>query len=390
MTYHHIRYAKAARMGEPQMVPYEEPGDEAPEAIACPQNEFRLGFVMGEGEPMAQSEDCHFLSIYTPSREGRLPVLVWIHGGAYMTGCGEESAYDASALAEQGDIVVVTLSYRLGVWGYLYNPQGEPQNLGLKDQLTALRWVHENIARYGGDPQQVTLAGQSAGGHSVAALIAYCKEPLFHKAIIQSAPLGFGFGKGYLAKQYHDFVQLVGKPMAEATTEEVLVAQKRLVEASGKQMCFAPHVPGIGKEIAVPSLKRVLITWQGDDTAPFVAMMLGHEETFGNTLDRWATKMTTSLVFGRGSKRYASLLKRRGIEVSLRKLCWRPEGSRFGACHCLELALLFGSWDRWKGVGMLGNVDEAEWRERAQTLRKQWLAFISSAKKHNVKDVSTL
>ena len=132
LTYHHIRYAKAARFGEPQIAPYEEPTHKDFGVVACPQNRHRMGFVMGDGEPLTLSEDCHFLSIYTPSREGKRPVLVWIHGGAYMTGSGEESAYDGSALAEEADIVVVTVSYRLGVFGYLYNPQGKPQILGSK------------------------------------------------------------------------------------------------------------------------------------------------------------------------------------------------------------------------------------------------------------------
>ena len=376
LTYHHIRYAKAARFGEPQIAPYEEPTHEDFGVVACPQNRHRMGFVMGDGEPLTLSEDCHFLSIYTPSREGKHPVLVWIHGGAYMTGSGEESAYDGSAFAEEGNIVVVTVSYRLGVFGYLYNPQGEPQNLGLKDQLTALRWVRENISRFGGDPEQVTLAGQSAVGHSGASPIAYCNEPLFRRAIIQSAPLGFGFSKKYLAGQYHDFLQLLGKPIAEATTEELLHAQKLLAKSSGKAMCFAPYVPLLGKEIATPSLEKVLITWQRDDASPFVAMKLGHEESFGGVLDRLATKISTSLVFKNGSRKYASHLKQHGIEACLHELTWRPEGSRFGACHCLELCLLFGTYERWRGVGMLGRIDATEWHKRSQALRKQWLEFI--------------
>lgn len=378
-TYHHIRYANSTRYGEPQLNSFEEPKNLGSEVVAFPQNRHRLGFIMGDGESLTLSEDCHFLSIYTPSREGKRPVLVWIHGGAYMTGCGEESAYDGSALAEEGNIVVVTVSYRLGVFGYLYNPQGEPQNLGLKDQLTALRWVQENISFYGGDPQQVTLAGQSAGAHGVASLISYCKEPLFRKAIIQSAPLGLWFSKNYLSKQYHDFLQLIGKPVAEASITEMLLAQKRLIETSGKQMSFSPYVPTLGKKISVPSLEKVLITWQKDDTSPFVAMRLKHEGTFGGIIDRWATRLSTSLVFKRGNRMYASFLKKNGIEVQLWELSWRPHGSRFGACHCLELALLFGSWERWKGVGMIGDTDETEWRKHSKRLRKQWLEFIKSA-----------
>lgn len=374
--YHHIRYAKASRFGEPSLVSFEESMLDDSTVVSCPQNKFRLGFIMGDGEQTMQDEDCHFLSICTPSGDGRRPVLVWIHGGAYIAGCGGKSAYDATALAEEGDIVVVSVTYRLGVFGYLYNPEGEPRNLGLKDQMAALKWIHENISLFGGDPYQVTLAGQSAGGHSVASLISCCKEPYFRKAIIQSAPLGFQFGEKFLNKQYHDFLHLLGKPVAEATTAEMLLAQKRLMEASGKAMCFSPYVPALGKEMATPSLEKVLITWQKDDTSPFVAMRLKDEKTLGGFLDRLMTKISTWFIFKTINRRYASFLKENGIEVLMHELSWRPEGSKFGACHCLELSLLFGSWERWKGTGMLGQTDEAEWKKHSQELRKQWLEFI--------------
>lgn len=374
--YHHIRYAKAVRFGEPVLVTFDESMLDDSTVVLCPQNKFRLGFIMRDGEQTIQDEDCHFLSIYTPSRYGNRPVLVWIHGGAYIAGSGGESAYDGAALAEEGDIVVVSVTYRLGVFGYLYNPDGTPQNLGLKDQMTALKWVHENISRFGGDPDQVTLAGQSAGGHSVASLISYCKEPYFRKAIIQSAPLCFQFGEKFLKKQYHDFLDLLGKPVAEATTTEMLIIQKRLKEASGKSMCFSPYVPALGNEIACPSVEKVLITWQKDDASPFVAMRLKHESCFGGAIDRLATRLSTWFVFKAMSRRYALFLKRNDIEVHMRELDWRPKGSRFGACHCLELSLLFGSWERWKGAGMLGQTDEAEWKKHSQELRKQWLQFI--------------
>ena len=169
---------------------------------------------------------------------------------------------------------------------------------------------------------------------------------------------------------------MIGKPVAEATTEEMLIAQKQLIQACGKSMCFSPYVPSLGKRTACPSLDKVLITWQKDDTSPFVAMRLKHENGFGGPIDRLATGFSTWIVFKTMNRRYASFLKRNDIEVQMRELEWHPEGSRFGACHCLELSLLFGSWERWKGAGMLGDISEAEWKSRSQQLRKQWLDFI--------------
>ena len=118
---------------------------------------------MGGHDELTQTEDCHFLSIYTPSRKGARPVLVWIHGGAYLAGSAEEAAYDGSMLAEEGDIVVVAISYRLGAFGYLHDIDNRIVNLGLKDQIAALQWVRENISCFGGDPDKITLADNRPG-----------------------------------------------------------------------------------------------------------------------------------------------------------------------------------------------------------------------------------
>lgn len=375
-VFRHIQYATAGRFEEPVLVGFSEGRNEDHKPTACPQNPFRLGFLMGKQEVCEFSEDCQFLNIWTPSREGNYPVLIWIHGGAYIGGSGEESAYDAGSLSDEGDIVVVTISYRLGVFGYLYNHEGPTQNLGLKDQMMALRWVHENISHFGGDPQRVTLAGQSAGGHSVAALIATCKEPYFHKAIIQSAPLCIQFTKKYLKRQYKSFIKQLKKPYSDASVADMLHVQEELIVNSGKSMCFAPFVPGLLKEIAVPSLEKVLITWQKDDSSPFVAMRLNHEEKFGNIIDRLATLISTWIVFKMHGRRYAAFLKQKGIKVWTNELDWRPKASPFGACHCLELSLLFGTWERWKDIAMLGKTEEDEWKMRRNHLRSQWIEFI--------------
>jgi para-nitrobenzyl esterase len=139
-------------------------------------------------------EDCLFLNVYTPrADDGRRPVLVWIHGGAYTIGSGD--LYDGSSLARRGDVVVVTLNYRLGVLGWLALDHLDSSlagsgNNGIRDQIEALRWVRHNIASFGGDPGNVTLFGESAGGGSIAALLgAPDADGLYHKAIIQSGPV---------------------------------------------------------------------------------------------------------------------------------------------------------------------------------------------------------
>jgi len=140
------------------------------------------------------SEDCLTLNVWTASTTAKAPVIVWIHGGALVTGSSKETLYDGSALAAAG-VTVVSINYRLGVLGWLAHPDLSAEspvaisgNYGLLDQVAALQWVKTNIAAFGGDPDNVTIAGESAGGLSVMYLMASpLARGLFHKAIAQSA-----------------------------------------------------------------------------------------------------------------------------------------------------------------------------------------------------------
>ncbi|MGE3327693.1 MAG: carboxylesterase/lipase family protein, partial [Acidimicrobiia bacterium] len=141
----------------------------------------------------AQSEDCLSLNVWTPACDGgRRPVMVWIHGGAFLTGSGATPTFDGSSFAREHDIVVLTINYRLNVFGFLHLGGIDPSevgsgNCGLLDQIAALEWVKENISRLGGDPANVTLFGESAGAMSVGILLATpAARGLFRKAILQS------------------------------------------------------------------------------------------------------------------------------------------------------------------------------------------------------------
>lgn len=179
--------------------------------------------------PEECSEDCLYLSVWTPSRHfdpaDKLPVMVWYHGGAYIQGADHEPEFDGEAFNRNG-VILVTVPYRLGVFGYLAHPDlsrennGHSGNFALLDQICALEWVKRNIASFGGDPDNVTIFGQSAGGGSVQAL---CASPLarglFHKAIIMSAtalqslvdPMTLADGEQF----GQDFAGFMGKSIAE-------------------------------------------------------------------------------------------------------------------------------------------------------------------------------
>ena len=157
----------------------------------CPQTPSRLRFAMGDFIAQ-QDEDCLHVTVWTPNADsGRRPVLVWLHGGAYMSGAGAIDWYSGEALAREGDMVVVGVNYRVGVLGFLYRPDWSPGNLGLLDQQAALEWVRDNIAAFGGDPGNFTLWGQSAGAQSISFLLARPQtRGLFRRVILQSPPLG--------------------------------------------------------------------------------------------------------------------------------------------------------------------------------------------------------
>lgn len=159
---------------------------------ACYQPVPRTASIYAD-PPATMSEDCLLLNVWTPEKATKAPVMVWIHGGSLTGGAGSETMYDGTALAKRG-IVVVSINYRLGILGYMAHPALSAEspdhvsgNYGLLDQIEALRWVKRNIAAFGGDPDNVTVAGESAGALSVMYLMgAPSARGLFAKAIIES------------------------------------------------------------------------------------------------------------------------------------------------------------------------------------------------------------
>lgn len=168
-------------------------------------------------------EDCLTLNVWTPpgNPAGR-PVMVWIHGGSFTNGSG--ALYNARELATRGDIIVVTVNYRLGALGFLAHPAlgppGDVGNYGLADQQAALRWVRDNIAKFGGDPDKVTVAGESAGGISVCDhLVAPDSAGLFRAAIIQSAPCQAQLALPDAEKSSLDYAAEMGCGQAESAAQ---------------------------------------------------------------------------------------------------------------------------------------------------------------------------
>ncbi|MFN8031794.1 MAG: carboxylesterase/lipase family protein [Mycobacterium sp.] len=175
----------------------------------------------GRDDPKIRDEACLTVTVWSPQREPGtlLPVMVWIPGGAFVYGAGQLQLYNGSRLAANGDVVVVNVTYRLGVFGGFELEDlgpGFADNLCLRDQLAALSWVQANIAAFGGDPRQVTIFGESAGATSVLALLACpAARGLFERAIAQSPALPLIADRDTRARRAREFIDLVGARPAE-------------------------------------------------------------------------------------------------------------------------------------------------------------------------------
>ena len=159
----------------------------------APQHPFINPITSSPVKPLKQREDCLNLNIFTPSQEKKLPVMVWIHGGGFQGGSASLPEYDGTKLANFGNVVVVSINYRLACLGFLrlcdisHGVIPSTGNEGLGDQITALKWIQNNIHHFGGDKNNVTIFGESAGAMSIACLLACAAaNRLFHKAILQS------------------------------------------------------------------------------------------------------------------------------------------------------------------------------------------------------------
>jgi para-nitrobenzyl esterase len=231
--------------------PWTQVRDASLPGSACPQPASFFG-------PGSTDEDCLYLNVYAPQSDAqRLPVIVWIHGGDFVSGQGSD--YDGAALVQAGNVIVVSINYRLGIFGYLSHPaldRGSADhssgNYGLMDQLFALHWVRDNIRAFGGDPHNVTVAGESAGGLSVLSLLASPPAAgLFQRAIVESG----GFRLAWPSA--HD-AEAAGRKMAAVlgctadvasclrglSVEQLLDAQDETGMSLQALLQWGPHVGG--------------------------------------------------------------------------------------------------------------------------------------------------
>ena len=403
-----------------------------------PFNEAGDPVLGGHGSPPFD-EDCLTLNVWTPGADDDArPVLVWIHGGGFVSGSGTMPGYAGETFARDGDLVVVTVNYRLGPLGYLFFGAAGPDrdggeevgedagagNFWLTDQLAALRWVRENIAALGGNPDNVTVAGQSGGALSTAALAGHPEgRTLFRRAVLQSPPLGLRLPtRAESLQRTAAFLEITGtKDLGELRA----VPWPRLVEATGEMFGrtmrwgywptpFLPVLDGV-------TLDRHPVDALLHDDSLDIDVLIGwtrEEATFGFALDpRYAAATGEQVIaraadtFGdRAAEAYAAYAAARpgarpvdvlmdlvsdelfrvpGVGLAERRAAaGRPvwayqfdfptpaHGGRLAAAHCLELPFVFDNFDAWSDAPFLAGIDPAVRDGLAASMHRAWISFI--------------
>ncbi|WP_433235051.1 alpha/beta fold hydrolase [Streptosporangium sp. CA-135522] len=306
----------------------------------APQRPGRMRWVPGlEIDPVTGREDCLFLNIWTPSCEGRHPVLVFLHGGAFVFGSGAQQMYDGAALARDHGLVVVTVNYRFGLFGFWYG-DAVPANIALRDQIAALEWVRDHITAFGGDPAEVTLGGHSAGGTSVLALLPRAPD-LFARAVAMS-PVPYGFATHDEASAWTAAARgALGADPFEAPLTDLLAAEDAAVRSTPSVGGLLPVAPVVdGDLLAAHPLDAIrsgavtpvplLVTTTAEETRLFAAIGAGDLDT-SEIFQRPAKEIVRT---HRGPARHLVCSHRSPMSHG---------GIALGACHLVDVPLYFGN-----------------------------------------------
>lgn len=392
---------------------------------ACVQSEWPYPVSREIFAITDQSEDCLYLNVWSPAKDPgeRLPVMVWIHGGGFTVGSGSQVLYEGKYLAKKG-VVVVTINYRLGPFGFMAHPKlsqesphGVSGNYGLLDQIEALKWVQRNIDKFGGDPHNVTVFGESAGGASVCYLMASpLAKGLFHKAIVQSGGfLSMGMpsaGRQENLKEAEKLGEKISSALGCSGEPDELAAlrskdARQVLEAFEKsstgllgRASIGPVVDGYvlpkrpqevfaeGGQHRVPLLignnadegmlflgdrqfdlqqyKTILSFLYGDMAKEVEAMFPASSDA---EVKEAYNRLFTSLGFGGPSRHAAECTARLGVPVYVYKFTMKStevSSRHMGAYHGYELPFVFGTLVRYLGQ---------EEQRLSETMMNYWTRF---------------
>ena len=365
-------------------------------APACPQlADPRVDQVMGDlFAALSFNEDCLRLSITLPADarpDEQLPVVVWVHGGSYVSGAGDLAVYDPATWVAEQRLVFVAVTYRLGLFGFLGTAEAPP-NLGLLDLLEALRWVQRNIAAFGGDAQLVTLLGHSSGGDAIAQLMLTAEATtLFRRVMLHSAPLGLTRNRNDMARA---MAAAVGPVAPDASAEEIVALEAAVTKAArwhglksgmpfGPQYGAAPLPPETeidkGWAAVAPQID-VLIGATAEETRFFAVIdptfsWIARLPGLGGLLTRRLVRFSSHRIYLDPARTFAARHARAGGRAWRFVLTYQPPGSAFGAAHVVDLPLLLGTRASWAATPLLGTADWEEFNATGRRVRQLWADF---------------
>ena len=424
-----VRFGTAQRFRAPEPAhPWDDVADATSFGPIMPQNPSGLESMLGKSEATPTDEDALFLNVFTPGcDDARRPVLVWIHGGAFTAGAGSIPWYNGSNLARTGDVVVVTINYRLGAFGFLYLDQllgsefAGSANSGIRDQAAAIAWVRDNIANFGGDPDNITLFGESAGGMSIGTLLGVPGVPsMIRNAIPQSGAAENVRDADTAAEVAELMLTQLGLTTAsadgllEVSVDALLAAQAaattQLQAAGAARLPFAPAVDGV----VLPDRPRTAVQ---NGAAAHVHLVVGttaDEYRLFSIMDRAKGPLTPEVLRGRIAKVVGNdraddaiavyrdgrtsdedifnafmtdwIFRIPAIRLAEAQSAHQPDtysylftyastafGGALGACHAVDVPFVFDNLDRGGVQALLGDFTDETHRLAAATAGA-WLA----------------
>lgn len=376
-----------------------------------PQLPSRLGQVMGFAvDEHPQEEDAFLLNVFAPADAIDAPVLFFIHGGAFVSGGGTTRWYDGSRLAADG-LVVVTVNYRLGPLGHLTlgTPDGDA-NRPVADLLEALRWVHLNIASFGGDPRSVTISGQSAGAW-YAQLLAAIPETRgrVKRALILSSPTVLDLEPDWLDELSSIVTGGLGAVTPpQSGIDELLLAHRSVLAREvplgtlsvGLSPCAGGVVPewwgDLARAASVTHVEDVYVSYTRDELGSFffrsprergvdwgdarsVAASAGlSDSSIAAASSAYSLLVTavTESAFGAGARDYTDALQEQGVRAELHVFTSASPLDGVGAGHCYELPFLFGNRDDWGDAPMLSGISDEQFEVISSGFRREIVDFV--------------
>ncbi|MFJ5677636.1 carboxylesterase/lipase family protein [Streptomyces sp. NPDC093097] len=384
---------------------------------AVPQGPSRLEAVMGRRTPDWNEDGCLTLNVHAPrsAHEGGTPrpVLLWFHGGGFSSGSAGWDWYDGSRLAARGDLIVVTANYRLGPFGYLHLPEIGADNLGCQDQAAALHWVRDNIAAFGGDPDALTVGGQSAGAFSALALATDPRTGgLVRRVLLQSGPWGLPPQDPALAAEHAQaYLRLLdvadrpapGKALRALPAQQLLTAYGTLAVQLAQSGSVAPAMYPVlggagtphawrdalaagalnGKDLLIGTTRDEMTSFMGLDpnirslTRAGALALLAHQATGEGEAERLYERYAEQLPEATPGQRVIAAqtdaqFRDPALAIAdhhataqnptyVYRFDYAAPGddNPLGACHCVELPFLFGTFDAYPDSPMLGRPDAA-------------------------------